>query len=88
MQKVSVPADQQDARKNKKMHHDNYELISSADGPLSTQIKYVPTSFKSDLFLKHYWKEKQDGCRFFSPPFVWLPLKISGCLQVDINLFY
>ncbi|KAF1385408.1 hypothetical protein PFLUV_G00107450 [Perca fluviatilis] len=36
VQEVSVPADQPDPRKN---NHDSYELISSADGPLSTQIK-------------------------------------------------
>ncbi|XP_042369363.1 coiled-coil domain-containing protein 17 [Plectropomus leopardus] len=39
VQEVPVPADEPDPRKNKKMYHDNYELISSADGPLSTQIK-------------------------------------------------
>ncbi|TDH08825.1 hypothetical protein EPR50_G00101930 [Perca flavescens] len=36
VREVSVPADQPDPRKN---NHDSYELISSADGPLSTQIK-------------------------------------------------
>ncbi|XP_031139771.1 coiled-coil domain-containing protein 17 isoform X2 [Sander lucioperca] len=36
VQEVSVPTDQPDPRKN---NHDSYELISSADGPLSTQIK-------------------------------------------------
>uniref|UniRef100_A0A3B4US92 Coiled-coil domain containing 17 n=1 Tax=Seriola dumerili TaxID=41447 RepID=A0A3B4US92_SERDU len=35
---LQQPADQPDPGKNKKMHHDNYELISSVAGPLSTQI--------------------------------------------------
>nr|XP_033478744.1 coiled-coil domain-containing protein 17 isoform X1 [Epinephelus lanceolatus] len=39
VQEVSVPADQPDLHKNKKMHHDSYKLILSADGPLSAQIK-------------------------------------------------
>ncbi|XP_050933215.1 coiled-coil domain-containing protein 17 [Lates calcarifer] len=38
VQKVSVPADQPDPGENDKMHHDNYKLISSVDGSLSTQI--------------------------------------------------
>ncbi|XP_041791224.1 coiled-coil domain-containing protein 17 [Chelmon rostratus] len=42
---VSVPADQPDPRKNKKMHHDSYELISCADGPLSTQIKALRRAY-------------------------------------------
>ncbi|XP_054458918.1 coiled-coil domain-containing protein 17 [Anoplopoma fimbria] len=35
----SVHANQPDPCKNKKMDHDSYKLISSSDGPLSTQIK-------------------------------------------------
>lgn len=47
VKEVPVPADQPAPCENKKMHHDdNYELISSVDGPLSAQIKYIP----SDLF--------------------------------------
>ncbi|XP_035813588.1 coiled-coil domain-containing protein 17 [Amphiprion ocellaris] len=34
-----VPADQSDPDKNKKMHHDNYKLLFSVEGPLSSQIK-------------------------------------------------
>lgn len=41
VREASVPADHPDPRRNKKMHNDGYELISSADGPLSTQIKYI-----------------------------------------------
>ncbi|KAI3368535.1 hypothetical protein L3Q82_025544, partial [Scortum barcoo] len=41
---VSAPADQPDLGKNK-MHHDSYELISSADGPLSTQIKALRQAY-------------------------------------------
>ncbi|XP_068563822.1 uncharacterized protein ccdc17 [Cebidichthys violaceus] len=41
-QEVSVHANQPDPRNSKKMHHDSYELISSADGPLSTQINRYP----------------------------------------------
>ncbi|XP_051803590.1 coiled-coil domain-containing protein 17 [Acanthochromis polyacanthus] len=35
----SVPADQSDPHKKKKMHHDNYKLLLSVEGPLSSQIK-------------------------------------------------
>ncbi|XP_022622142.1 coiled-coil domain-containing protein 17 [Seriola dumerili] len=45
VQKVPVPADQPDPGKNKKMHHDNYELISSVAGPLSTQIKALQQAY-------------------------------------------
>ncbi|XP_037626768.1 coiled-coil domain-containing protein 17 isoform X1 [Sebastes umbrosus] len=39
LQEVSVPAVQPDPRRNQKMHPDSFELISCADGPLSTQIR-------------------------------------------------
>ncbi|KAK2908156.1 hypothetical protein Q8A73_009229 [Channa argus] len=39
VQQVSVPADQPEPVKNEKMQQVNYKLISSEDGPLSTQIK-------------------------------------------------
>ncbi|XP_023250291.1 coiled-coil domain-containing protein 17 [Seriola lalandi dorsalis] len=45
VQKVPVPADQPDPGKNKKMHHENYELISSVAGPLSTQIKALQQAY-------------------------------------------
>lgn len=50
VKEVSVPADQPAPRKNKMYHDDNYELITSVDDPLSAQIKYIPTFFKSNLF--------------------------------------
>ncbi|XP_076581937.1 coiled-coil domain-containing protein 17 [Chaetodon auriga] len=45
VREASVPADQPDPHKNKKMHHDSYELISCADGPLSTQIKALRQAY-------------------------------------------
>lgn len=50
VRELSVPADQPDPRRNNKMHHDSLGLIPCVDGPLSAQIKYVPTSFKAHLF--------------------------------------
>ncbi|KAM9358401.1 coiled-coil domain-containing protein 17 [Symphorus nematophorus] len=41
----SIPADQPDPRKNKKMHHDSYKLIPSVDGPLSAQIKALRLAY-------------------------------------------
>lgn len=80
----SAPADQPDPRKNIKMHHDSYELISCTDGPLSTQIRYVLTSFESRLFWKHsFGRKNKMECKF-----VWLPLRKSGCLHVNMNEFY
>ncbi|XP_026201518.1 coiled-coil domain-containing protein 17 [Anabas testudineus] len=38
-QQVSAPADQPEPHKEIKMHYENYQLISSVDGPLSEQIK-------------------------------------------------
>lgn len=68
MREVSAPADQPDPGNNKKMHHDSYELISSADSPLSAQIKYVPTSLKSNLFQKHSIGRKNKMEGRFPPP--------------------
>ncbi|XP_051233107.1 coiled-coil domain-containing protein 17 isoform X2 [Dicentrarchus labrax] len=45
VREVSVPAKQPDPHKNKKMHRDSYELISCADGPLSTQIKALRQAY-------------------------------------------
>ncbi|KAM7388170.1 hypothetical protein PAMP_024368 [Pampus punctatissimus] len=46
VKEVSVPADQPAPCKNNKMHHDdNYELISSVDGPLSAQIKALQQAY-------------------------------------------
>ncbi|KAM3876363.1 coiled-coil domain-containing protein 17 [Diretmus argenteus] len=36
---ISVPAGQSNPGQNNKMHHATFDLISSVDGPLSTQIK-------------------------------------------------
>ncbi|XP_067454264.1 coiled-coil domain-containing protein 17 [Thunnus thynnus] len=46
IKEVSVPADQLAPHKNKRMHHDdNYELISTVDGPLSAQIKALRQAY-------------------------------------------
>ncbi|XP_044055508.1 coiled-coil domain-containing protein 17 isoform X2 [Siniperca chuatsi] len=45
VREVSVPAAQPDPEENKKMHHNSYELISCADGPLSTQIKALRQAY-------------------------------------------
>ncbi|XP_071342546.1 coiled-coil domain-containing protein 17-like [Trachinotus anak] len=45
VQKDSVAAEQPDPGQNKEMHHDNYELVSSVDGPLSTQIKALRQAY-------------------------------------------
>ncbi|XP_053178991.1 coiled-coil domain-containing protein 17 [Scomber japonicus] len=46
VKEVPVPADQPAPCENKKMHHDdNYELISSVDGPLSAQIKALRQAY-------------------------------------------
>ncbi|XP_045905933.1 coiled-coil domain-containing protein 17 [Micropterus dolomieu] len=45
VREVSVPADQPDPRRNEKIHHDSYELITCADGPLSTQIKALRQAY-------------------------------------------
>ena len=74
VREVSVPADQPDPRRDEEMYRDSYELISCSDGALSTQIKYLPTSFKSRLSKKrkkkkkkHYCVEELDGVHFFFP---------------------
>ncbi|KAG8003276.1 Coiled-coil domain-containing protein 17 [Nibea albiflora] len=45
VRELSVPADQPDPRRNNKMHHDSYELISYVDGPLSAQIKALRQAY-------------------------------------------
>lgn len=69
VREVSVPADQPDPRRDEEMHRDSYELVSCSDGALSTQIKYLPTSFKSHLSKrrKKTLLEELDGVHFFSP---------------------
>ncbi|XP_069560950.1 coiled-coil domain-containing protein 17-like [Brachyistius frenatus] len=42
---ASLPADRPDPHKTEKMHHDNYELNSSVDGSLSTQIKALRQAY-------------------------------------------
>nr|XP_046248214.1 coiled-coil domain-containing protein 17 [Scatophagus argus]XP_046248215.1 coiled-coil domain-containing protein 17 [Scatophagus argus] len=42
---ISVPVDQTEPREDKMMHHDSFELISCANGPLSTQIKALRQAY-------------------------------------------
>ena len=83
VREVSVPADQPAPRRDEEMHHDSYELISCSDGALSTQIKYLPTSFKSHLSKRKKkntiaWKNKME-CTF-------LPTKKIGLFICECEL--